>query len=84
MGNGKVRQTGTVKLFNPERWFGFIKPDEGGGDVFVHGSALGESCPNKKVDDRAIKAILIDGMRVSYELMQAERGPKAIKVELEA
>jgi len=35
--------TGVLKMFNPERGFGFIKPDEGGSDVFVHVSAAERS-----------------------------------------
>lgn len=50
--------TGTVKWFNPTKGFGFIQPDQGGSDTFVHVSAL----------ERAGIANLNEGQRVSYEL----------------
>jgi cold shock protein len=49
--------TGTVKFFNCERGFGFIKPDDGGSDVFVHISAV----------ERAGYTTLAEGARISYE-----------------
>ena len=54
--------TGIVKWFNPSKGFGFIVPDEGGNDVFVHISAV----------ERAGLTNLNDGQRVEYELVQAE------------
>ncbi len=54
---------GKVKWFNGQKGFGFIQPDDGGKDVFVHVSAL----------ERAGIAGLNDGQAVSYELTQ-ERG----------
>jgi CspA family cold shock protein len=54
---------GTVKWFNAQKGFGFIKPEDGSKDVFVHISAL----------ERAGIAHLNDGQKVSYELQQ-ERG----------
>ena len=58
--------TGTVKWFNPTKGFGFIQPDDGGNDVFVHISAL---------EGLGIKT-LNEGQRVSYELA-TQRGKTA-------
>ena len=57
--------TGTVKWFNATKGFGFIQPDDGGQDVFVHISAV----------EKAGHATLAEGARVSYEL-QTGRGGK--------
>jgi cold shock protein len=54
---------GTVKWFNPQKGFGFIQPDNGGKDVFVHISA---------VEAAGIRS-LPDGQKISYDL-QEERG----------
>ena len=65
--------TGTVKWFNPTKGFGFIEPDDGGKDVFVHITAV----------QAAGLQGLNDGQKVSYEL-QEERGKTAaanLKVE---
>ena len=58
--------SGTVKWFNPTKGFGFIQPDSGGKDVFVHISAV----------ERAGLQGLNEGQKISYEL-QAERGREA-------
>jgi CspA family cold shock protein len=58
--------SGTVKWFNSTKGFGFIQPDEGGSDVFVHISAV----------ERAGLRALDEGQKVSYEL-QTERGRTA-------
>ncbi len=50
---------GTVKWFNPTKGFGFIQPDQGGADVFVHISAL----------EKAGLRSLDEGQKVSYELV---------------
>ena len=57
---------GTVKFFNETKGFGFIQPDEGGSDVFVHISAV----------ERAGLRGLNEGQKVSYEV-QTERGRSA-------
>ncbi|MFM9326771.1 cold-shock protein [Paenibacillus mesotrionivorans] len=62
-------QTGTVKWFNAEKGYGFITSDEGG-DVFVHYSAItGEGF--KSLDE---------GQKVSFTVVQGNRGPQAENV----
>ena len=64
--------SGTVKFFNNDKGFGFITPDEGGNDVFVHITAVKDS----GMDD------LTDGQRVSFDTEADSRGkgPKAINL----
>lgn len=66
--------TGTVKFFNTQKGFGFITPDDGGKDVFVHITA---------VQSAGLQG-LADGQRVAFETEPDERGkgPKAINLEL--
>ena len=54
----------TVKWFNPVKGFGFITPDEGGSDAFVHISAV----------ERAGLSTLQEGQRVNYELQPGRNG----------
>ena len=61
---------GTVKWFNASKGYGFITPDDGGKDLFVHHSEV-------KVDGYAS---LHDGQKVEYEEGQGEKGPCANKV----
>ncbi|MEQ8859930.1 MAG: cold-shock protein [Pseudomonadales bacterium] len=58
--------TGTVKWFNPTKGFGFIQPENGNADVFVHISAV----------EKAGMGTLTEGQRVSFEVIE-ERGKKA-------
>jgi len=58
--------TGTVKWFNAQKGFGFIQPENGGKDVFVHISAV----------ERAGLGTLVEGQKVSFEVM-TERGKQA-------
>jgi len=58
--------TGTVKWFNAQKGYGFIKPDAGGNDVFVHISAV----------ERAGLGSLNEGQKISYELEKDNRSGK--------
>jgi CspA family cold shock protein len=60
-------QTGTVKWFNAQKGFGFIQPDNGGPDAFVHISAV----------ERAGLDNLREGERIQYELEQGRNGKSA-------
>jgi CspA family cold shock protein len=63
---------GTVKWFNSQKGFGFIQPDQGGPDVFVHISAV----------ERSGLRSLNDGQKISYELVQDKRSGKTSAGEL--
>jgi CspA family cold shock protein len=63
--------TGTVKFFNTTRGFGFITPDDGSKDVFVHISAV----------ERSGLGYLNDGQKVSFDVQQDTRGPKAVNLQ---
>jgi len=65
-------QKGTVLRFNKIKGYGFIKPDEGDSEVFVHFSQV-EMAGYKE---------LKEGQRISFELEKGERGDFATKVEL--
>jgi len=56
--------TGTVKWFNPSKGFGFIQPDDGSKDVFVHVSAV----------EKAGLSTLNEGQKVGFELVKGKNG----------
>jgi cold shock protein len=64
--------TGKVKWFNDQKGFGFIKPDEGGADVFVHISAV----------EKSGLRTLAENQSVSYDLFKDERRGKTSAVDL--
>jgi cold shock protein len=67
-----MAMSGTVKFFNGERGYGFIKPDDGGRDVFVHITAV----------ERAGLKDLAEGQRITFEVEPDKKGkgPKAVNL----
>ena len=65
-------QTGKVKWFNAKKGFGFIEPETGGADVFVHISAVEKAGMNN----------LFEGQRVSYEVQMDPKKGKASAVNI--
>ena len=67
-----MAQAGTVKFFNSERGYGFVKPDDGGRDVFVHITAV----------ERAGLTSLNEGQRLTFEVEPDKKGkgPKAVNL----
>ncbi|MBB3384081.1 MULTISPECIES: cold-shock protein [Rhizobium] len=66
--------TGTVKWFNSTKGFGFIQPDNGSTDVFVHASAV----------ERAGMRSLTDGQKIRYDIVQDSRSGKSSADNLQA
>ncbi|MDX1486032.1 MAG: cold-shock protein [Alphaproteobacteria bacterium] len=63
--------TGTVKFFNTTRGFGFITPDDGSKDVFVHITAVEQSG----------MTTLNEGQKVTFDVEPDARGPKAVNLQ---
>ncbi|WP_113154842.1 cold-shock protein [Nitratireductor sp. OM-1] len=66
--------TGTVKFFNAAKGFGFIQPDDGASDVFVHISAV----------ERAGMRTIVEGQKLSFEVVQESRSGKSSADNLRA
>jgi cold shock protein len=62
-------QKGTVKFFNTAKGFGFITPESGGKDVFVHANDLGG-------------AVITEGTKVEFEVVEGKKGPQASGVKV--
>jgi CspA family cold shock protein len=69
-----VMTTGTVKFFNTTKGFGFIQPDDGGKDVFVHISAV----------ERSGMHTLSEGQKVSFEVVADRKSGKSAAENLQA
>lgn len=67
-----MSMTGVVKFFNTEKGYGFIRPDDGGKDIFVHISAV----------QRSGLASLMEGQKIGFELEPDKKGkgPKAVNL----
>ena len=66
--------TGTVKWFNATKGFGFIEPDEGGNDVFVHITAV----------ERAGLGQIVEGQKIGYEVVRDNKSGKYAAENLKA
>lgn len=62
-------QKGTIKFFNVARGFGFITPERGGRDVFIHA---------KNLDG----AVLLEGTKVEFDVVEGKQGPQASGVKV--
>lgn len=69
-----MSSSGTVKFFNGEKGYGFIKPDDGGRDIFVHVTAV----------EQAGLQSLNEGQKIGYEVEpdRKGKGPKAVNLQL--
>jgi CspA family cold shock protein len=69
--SGKIMTIGTVKFFNSSKGFGFIAPEDGGKDVFVHATAV----------EMAGMSSLSEGQRVSFDVQPDAKGSKAVNLQ---
>lgn len=69
-----VMSTGTVKFFNSTRGFGFIQPDDGTKDVFVHATQV----------ERAGLAMIVEGQKLSFDIVEDARTGKSSAENLQA
>jgi CspA family cold shock protein len=65
---------GTVKWYNTQRGYGFIQPQDGGSDVFVHASAI----------ERSTLGSLVEGQTIAFEVARDSRSGKDSAVNLQA
>ena len=70
-----MTQTGVVKFFNADKGYGFIKPADGSGDIFVHVTA---------VEQAGLRA-LSEGQKIAFEIEPDKKGkgPKAVNIRVE-
>jgi CspA family cold shock protein len=70
-----MAQTGTIKFFNAEKGYGFIRPSDGGRDIFVHITAV----------EQAGLSSLNEGQKISFEIEPDKKGkgPKAVNLHLD-
>ncbi len=66
-----ARKTGVIRNFNDKKGFGFVRPDDGTKDCFVHRS---------EIRNARGKGAFADGTRVEFDVQDSERGPRAVDV----
>ncbi|MEH1796895.1 MAG: transcription antiterminator/RNA stability regulator CspE [Nostoc sp.] len=71
MSADRVKRKGVVKWFNESKGFGFITPEDGSKDVFVHFSAI---------QSEGFKTVS-EGQRVEFEIVEGQKGPSAVNVK---
>jgi len=74
LAKGNIMTTGTVKFYNDQKGFGFIQPDDGGKDVFVHATAL----------ERAGMRGLAQGQKVTFDTQEDSRSGKIAAANIQA
>lgn len=67
-----MSQQGKIKFFDSTKGFGFIQPDEGGKDIFVHRNNIPDLGPNQGLED---------GEKVEFEVEDSAKGPSAVNVK---
>ena len=65
-------KNGTIKWFNDEKGYGFIQPDDGGSDLFVHFRSVNKTGPGR--------VTLEEGQKVTFEVGEGQKGPQAENV----
>lgn len=67
-----MSQQGKVKFFDSQKGFGFIKPEDGGKDIFVHRNNIPDLGPNQGLED---------GEKVEFDVEDSPKGPSAVNVK---
>jgi CspA family cold shock protein len=72
--------TGTVRWFEPRKGFGFIEPEDGAGDVYVHYGCMARTDDSSSLGEVPSANVLEPGEKVEFEVVQAPYGRQATQV----